>query len=312
MNFKTILIALTAGLLLLSCAQPVTDPGDKTVNDTLSAPVLVQKEGGDNTFDIMAWNIENFPKAGSTTINNVKTIIRNLDVDLIAVEEIGSVNSFNLLVDSLKGWQGVLSGDTYGSWYQKTGFLYKTDIISLSNVKNIFNGQDDKNAFPRPPLAGYVKIKKGNLVLFDFNIVVLHLKARGDQESEDRRRAACVDLKNFIDSEIASGADPDFIVLGDWNDQITDPPASNVFKPFLDNPDDFHFLTADISRQYSYISNTYKSLIDHIMITKDTRQEYGQGTTQVLYLDSEFGAYQSQVSDHRPVLSIFKGFTLGN
>lgn len=313
MKFKTILIALTVGLLLFSCAQPVTDSGDKAVDDTLSVPVLVQKEGSTDTFDLMTWNIEWFPKEGPTTVNYVKTLIRNLDVDLIAVEEISNVNSFYTLLDSLDGWSGSLNNyPSQYSGYQRTGFLYKTSMISITNPHYILE-EHLYDFASRPPWTARIAVKdKNNHTVFDFNIIVVHLKAYGDKESEDRRRAACVDLKNFIDSEIASGADPDFIVLGDWNDQISDPSASNVFKPFLDNPDNYSFLTADISGQYSYISSTYKSLIDHIMITKDARQEFGQGTTQVLYLDEQFSRYQSQVSDHRPVLSIFKGFTLGN
>lgn len=313
MKYTTIFLTLTAALLLFSCAQPITDTGDKTDNDTLSTPVLVQKEGDANTFEIMTWNIEWFPKEGPATVNYVKTIIRNLDVDMIAVAEISSVSAFNTLLDSLQGWSGSLNSyPSYYSGYQRTGFLYKSDLISVTNPHYILE-EHLYDFASRPPWTARIAVKgKNNQTVFDFNIIVVHLKAFADAESEARRRAACADLKTFIDTEIAAGADADFIVLGDWNDMLSDPPASNVFAPFIDEPDNYSFLTADLGGQYSYISSTYKSLIDHIMITADARQEYGQGTTQVLYLDSEFGAYQSQVSDHRPVLSVFKGFTLGN
>ena len=67
------------------------------------------------------------------------TIIKDLDIDLIGVQEIASVRSFNELLNQLDGWQGVLSNDTYGNGnYQKTAILYKTDFISISAVKNIF------------------------------------------------------------------------------------------------------------------------------------------------------------------------------
>lgn len=297
-------LLLSSLLLLLACVEQINDPPkDDNSNDS----ALVKTIGHAGTFEIMTWNIENFPQAGATTVNHVKTIIRNLDVDLIAVEEIGSISSFNTLLDSLPGWNGVLSGDTYGTWYQKTGFLYKSDLISMSNVQNIFDGDNDWYAFPRPPLAAYVQVKDGSGTKYDFNLIVLHLKAYGDEESRLRRLAACEDLKEYMDAEIGAGADPDFIVLGDWNDSVNDSQDSNVFNVFLEDSEHYRFLTKNLNGQFSYINS---SLIDHILITSDSNFEYGQGSTQVLYLDDEFRPYPTEVSDHRPVVAVFEGITI--
>jgi len=289
---------------LHACVEQINDPPK---DDNADDSVLVKAVGQSNTFEIMTWNIENFPLVGSKTINHVKTLIRNLDVDLIAVQEIGSISSFNTLLDSLPGWSGILSEDTYSSWYQKTGFLFKSDLISMTNVQNIFDGDNDWYAFPRPPLAVYVKIRDGSGIKFDFNLIVLHLKAFGDEESRLRRLAACEDLEEYMNDEIEAGADPDFIVLGDWNDNVNDPQNSNVFNVFLENQEQYRFLTKNLGGQFSYINS---SLIDHILITTDTNTEFGQGTTRVLYLDEEFRPYPSEVSDHRPVVAVFEGITI--
>jgi len=307
-SISIFIFILTSILVLVSCIEKITDP-DNSDNDSTETK-LVQKVGSDASFEIMTWNIENFPLSGATTVNNVKTIIRNLDVDFIAVQEIGSISSFNTLLDSLAGWNGALSSDSYGTWYQKTGFIYKSEFISISNVKNIFDGPDDWYAFPRPPLTGYVEIKDAGGTKFNFHIIVLHLKASGGDDNEARREAACEDLKVYIDAEIAAGADPDFMVLGDWNDEITDSADRNVFNSFLDNPAQYSFLTSGMSGKYSYISTTYRSLIDHILISENIKQAYGNGNTDVLYLDSEFRKYPSEVSDHRPVVAIFDGFMI--
>ncbi len=291
--------------ILNACVEQINEPPDNDNNTNDS--VLVKTVGQSGTFEIMTWNIENFPQMGATTVNHVKTLIRNLDVDLIGVQEIGSISSFNSLLDSLSGWNGVLSSDTYGTWYQKTGFLFKSDLISLSNVHNIFEGNEDWYAFPRPPLAAYVQIKDGSGTKFDFNLIVLHLKAYGDEKSRLRRQAACEDLKEYIDDEIAAGADPDFIVLGDWNDNVNDSYDSNVFNVFLDDLDHYRFLTKDLGGQFSYINS---SLIDHILITQDVNAEFGQGTTHVLYLDDEFRPYPIEISDHRPVVAVFEGIKI--
>ena len=293
-------------VLFWQCNRRIVD------NDNQSPPdstVLVTKEGQADRLEIATWNIENFPKAGNQTINDVAQIIKDLDIDLIGVQEIASVRSFNELLNQLDGWQGVLSNDTYGNGnYQKTAILYKTDFISISAVKNIF--ENDGYAFPRPPLEAYVQIKDLEGVKFDFNMIVLHLKASGGSENEARRKEAIKDLTQYIKSEIAQGVDPDFVVLGDWNDALTDTGSTNVFLPMLNDPQTFMFLTAKLTNQFSYISNTFKSLIDHIMITADAQTEYGQGECKVLYLDRQYLSYPNNVSDHRPVMACFKGFRL--
>ncbi len=312
MDFKKYVSVVLTVFILSGCITRITDPpaDDNNGNGSGGDPTLVKTVGTNNSFELATWNIEYFPKKQSATVNYVKTLIRNLDIDLIGVAEIASVQSFNALLDSLDGWSGVLSNDTYSDGsYQKTGILYKSTFISVSNAKNIF--LNDWYAFPRPPLTAYIQVhdREGNIV-FDFNMITVHLKAKGGSENEARRRAAVESLKVYIDQEIAAGADPDFIVTGDWNDRLIDDDSVNVFTSILDDTADYTFLTSGLNGQYSYISTTYKSLIDHILITSDARAEYGNGYTKVLYLDQEFSKYQTEVSDHRPVVSVFKGITL--
>ncbi len=302
--FKKLFIMLLI-IVFFSCDEDnsITPPDNQTPDFHVTA------YGDSSSFEIATWNIENFPKASSTTINNLANIITDLDVDLIAVEEITNTGSFNSLLTDLSGWDGVLSSDVYNDGsYQKTGIMYKTEIVNVSNVRNIFT--NDSYAFPRPPLTAFVEIKDSTGIKYDFNIIVLHLKAYGDSLSVDRRRQACSQLKDYIDQQITTGDDADFIVLGDWNDQLADADSVNVFMPFLVDSSGYTFLTEGISDKYSYISDYYNSLIDHILITGDSAPEFSSGNTDILYLDSEFSDYESTISDHRPVVAKFKGFEL--
>lgn len=302
MKDKYLLLLL---LLLISCNQRVTDSDGDT--DPPKTP-LVETVGTDQTFEIASWNIEWFPKTSSTK-ENLKLLIQQLEIDLIGVQEIASISAFNSLLSNLPGWKGVLSDDKYSDGsYQKTGLIFNASVVSVSNVHSIFT--DNHYAFPRAPLAAFVEIKDADGTKFDFNVIVLHLKAFGGEENIERRKAACVALEEFVKNEISAGADPDFIVLGDWNDQLKVEGDNNIFRTFLDKQDNYSFLTYPLNNQYSYISNSYKSLIDHVLITKDARVEYGTGETKVLYLDKQYINYPAQISDHRPVVSIFKGFTL--
>ena len=298
MNSKGYLIRLAGlifigSLLLTNCNRRIVDANNNN-STTDSTTVLVKRVGQTDRFEIATWNIENFPKSNTQTINDVAQIIKDLELDLYGVEEITSVRSFDDMLKKLPGWEGVLSSDTYSNGsYQKTGILYKSDFISVSNVQNIF--EDDGYAFPRPPLEAYVTVKDLEGVKFDFNLIVLHLKAKGGSSNEARRKSACQKLYQYINDEIAAGADSDFVVIGDWNDEVSDPPESNVFEPFLNDSEMYTFLTLSLTNQYSYISTTFKSLIDQILITKSVRREYGNGSCQVLYLDQEYTSYVSFV-----------------
>lgn len=309
---RTIYFIFILSIILLisfSCNERLTGPkGIITDEDS----VLVRPFGLSNRFEVATWNIENFPKKGTQTINSLGSLIKNLDIDLIAVQEIASVAAFDSLLIRIPQWKGHLIGHVYNDGsYQKTGFLYKSSFISVSNVRSLEINEYTPygSAFPRPPLAAFVKVIDNSGLKYDFTMIVLHLKAFGGENNEARRRRACELLKNYIEEEIENGADPDFIVLGDWNDILDDEPEVNVFTVFLNDPR-YSFLTANLQNQYSYIDTRYKSLIDHILITESSLQEYLPGKTEVLYLDTEYTNYPAIVSDHRPVAAMFEGFTL--
>ena len=303
--------AIIVMLVLSACNDRITDPKIKK-NDPDS--ILVDMVGQENRFEIATWNIENFPVQGYTTVNVLSQLIQNLDIDLIAVQEIASIRSFDSLLAKLPGWQGHYSPDDYDNGtYQKTGFIYKSSFISLSSVGALYinerTGYGDW-AFPRPPFTAFVQIKDKTGIVFDFNLIVLHMKAYDSTEEIAQRKLACQLLHNYINDEISKDADADFIVLGDWNDQLEDTKSTNVFLSFLNDSLNYLFLTKNITDQESYIFEPYQNLIDHILITKDCRQEYGNGLTSVLYLDEEYKEYSNIISDHRPVCAVFNGIEL--
>ncbi len=306
MKYKLILIFISFTIITIACEKK----GAELIPPEIISDIHVTQFGEENTFEIATWNIENFPLKDDNTIDALKQVIEQIDVDFIAVQEITSVADFNKLLSQLDGWSGGYSGDVYSSGsYQKTGYMYKTSMISVSDAHSIFEG--DYYAFPRPPLMLYVSVKDKTGTPFDFNMIVLHLKAMGGEDNEARRRAAADSLKNFIDREIKAGGDADFIVLGDWNDHLSDERDDNIFQIFLDDSSHYEFLTKSLTDQYSYISTRYPtSLIDHILITVDAENEYGYGLTKVLYIDEEYDEYPELISDHRPVAAKFKGIKL--
>lgn len=300
-------IGLLLLLLLFSCNKRTTSPEPPPPGDLIQ----VTPFGEDNTLEIATWNLETFPKDDGDTIFDVKEIIRDLDIDIYAVQEISDDAAFWRLVDSLNA---IAPEDRYEgrlndlASFLKTGIIYKRAVVQVLADTHLFVG--DYDFAGRPPYALRLKAQK-NLRAFDFTLIVIHLKAFDSSEDRRRRRNAIQKLNAYIDNQVLSGADPDFVVAGDWNDRLEDPPGSNVFGPFLDDTLHYRFLTLPLAGdpdEYSFIGGSFRSLIDHILITASIDTLYPGHVTRVLKLDQEFNAYESEVSDHRPVASKFPVF----
>lgn len=293
------IVGVIAVGLFFACNQRVTSPEDETVPDStrIQLPVF----GSEYSLDIVTWNIQNFPKLGNQTVTDVAEIIRDLDADIYGMQEIEDTLSFRQLINNLPEYDGIYSSDIYGGGeYQKTAVVYRKNLVVISDKEMLFT--NDSYSFPRPPLKVYIRAGSPPQQ-FDFTLIVQHLKALEGEENEARRRSACEELKRYLDQQIVSNADKDFIVIGDWNDELDDPVADNVFQVFLNDPQNYWFLTEIFARNASN-NNTYigfPSVIDHILITGDLRNEYTGGTIQVLKIDQQFSAYVYEVSDHRPV-----------
>lgn len=292
-------LALGAALLLSGCGE------HQVASTGPTSPSFVQPQGTAETLEVATWNIQNFPLQSSTVELVTKTIAA-LDIDLYAIQEISDTTAFGDLLSRLPGYDGFFSSDSYSWGYLKTGVIYRRSIISVSQIEQLF--EDDWYAFTRPPLEAHVVAERDGH-RFDFVLIVVHLKAGGDEEDVDRRRQAAQKLKAYLDEQIATAEEKDYIVAGDWNDEIDDPPADNAFTVFIDDSMDYRFLTAPLAGQWEDASYPrYGSLIDHILISQDAYSEYQGGQTKTLRLDDELPEYSSEISDHRPVMATFPVF----
>jgi endonuclease/exonuclease/phosphatase family metal-dependent hydrolase len=292
------MIYTTIFLLIIFCTQ-------KTINftDNNESPI-VNTYGSTESFDIATWNWKEFPLDSAQTLKYLAKMIRNMDIDLFGIQEIKEESFFFQLLDSLKDYYGDLSSSDN---YLKLGIIYKKDFISITNKKEIY--LTDYDTMPRPPLSCYVEVKSNGLTVFDFSLVIIHLKAYGGEDNILKRKSACKKLKYFIDTQLLTSNDQDVIILGDWNDELNDVEDDNIFHIFLEDSLHYDILTKSLVNQFSYITSDsmYHSLLDHIVITADVKKEYGPGEIDVLYLDREFLNYTDYISDHRPVLARFMG-----
>jgi len=73
--------------------------------------------GTDSTFEMMTWNIEWFPKNGQTTVDYVSEIIQDLNVDLIAMQELDDTLAFEQMMIDLDQYEGYYKSSWFaGCW----------------------------------------------------------------------------------------------------------------------------------------------------------------------------------------------------
>ncbi|MBI9039746.1 MAG: endonuclease/exonuclease/phosphatase family protein [Bacteroidales bacterium] len=261
--------------------------------------------GTDTTFEAMTWNIEWFPKNGQTTANYVSQIIEALDVDLVAIQEVDDTILFKQMINGMNEYEGYFKS----SWFAGLAYIYKTDVIEINDIYEIYTTEPYWRAFPRSPM-----VMELSFMNEDFIIINNHFKCCGDGilnpynewDEETRRLDASNLIKQFIDSNFPNKR---VIVLGDLNDVLTDEPVNNVFQPFFDDAGNYLFADMNIalgnSSNWSY--PTWPSHLDHILVTNELFDELENEGSDIEciriddYLSGGWWEYESNISDHRPL-----------
>ncbi|KQC11651.1 MAG: hypothetical protein APR54_10690 [Candidatus Cloacimonas sp. SDB] len=266
--------------------------------EVITPPELGEIEFGmDETLEIMTWNVQNFPKNDLITVSYMVEIIQNLDIDIIALQEIESYSYFTELLDYLEGWDGYKANSA--SYNIDLAYIYKVGVIEVENIYEIYT--DDWYAFPRSPLVMEFSYNNESLV-----VINNHFKASGGTENEYRRRQASLKLEEYISENLD---DVKVIVAGDLNDEIQEPEEDNVFWNFIEQPELYQFADMEIAlgTHYNWSYPTWPSHLDHILITNELFNEFEAALSAVQtlkiddYLINGWSEYDNNVSDHRPV-----------
>ena len=256
--------------------------------------------GSDTTLDIVTWNIQDFPR-NDLTISTVIKLIDQLELDVIALQEIDSLEAFAALISQLPRYDGYLAPERS----QGLAFLYRAETFSEVSFSPILT--DKWRALPRAPLE--MKLNWNEIPLVMINN---HLKCCGDEilnevdpwDEETRRRDAIEFLKGYIDQNYA---DAPVIILGDLNDLITDRYPNNVFASLLSDSAQYRFADESValgpSAGWSY--PLWPSHIDHLVISDELFQNLDIASVNTLRIDTLFidglEEYLRIVSDHLPV-----------
>ena len=256
--------------------------------------------GTDSTLEIMSWNCEFFPAAGDSTIRAMSEAITDLDVDIIAFQEIKKAAWFEKLMQTLPEYNYIISKNS--SFFDQA-YIFKKDIFSFIRDREPFS-DNDYNFAGRPPLRLDLMLEYENLNI-PMSLINLHMKCC--DSGLKRRKKASQMLYEYLSNEISSTGYSNFIVLGDWNDDLKDEPDEHCFNPFLKD-DRYYFLTDRIDDDLafaSYPKEPYLSFLDHIMSTSNFIKDNSDVHVETVMIENYIGGYEVYellMSDHRPVM----------
>tara|TARA_B110001454_G_scaffold121055_1_gene113039 strand:- start:3969 stop:5006 length:1038 start_codon:yes stop_codon:yes gene_type:complete len=257
--------------------------------------------GTDDALDIMTWNIEWFPKNGQVTIDYVEQIIDALDIDVLAIQEVDDISSFNEVIDGLENYEGYLES----SWFAGLAYIYNTQTVEINDIYEIYTSSPYWSPFPRSPMIMDMNFMNKNYIIINNHFKCCgddNMNLNDDDDEETRRYIASNLLKQYVDNYFP---DSNVIILGDLNDQLIDGPNDNVFQMILDDSENYLFTDMEIaqgnSTEWSYPS--WPSHLDHILITNELfdNNPYVEVIRIDDFMDGGFSQYDQNISDHRPV-----------
>ena len=259
--------------------------------------------GDEHSLDIATWNIEWFPKNGQITLDYIIQILDQLDLDILAMQELDNTAMFDQIFYDLSNYTGYYES----AWFAGLAYIYNPTVVQINDIYEIYTTSPYWSAFPRSPMVMDMDFMGEN-----YFIINNHFKCCGDgildmnnESDEEKRRFNAINLlKDYVDTYLS---DKNVIILGDLNDDIAEASENNVFQNILNDIENYYFVDYNIasenSQDWSY--PTWPSHLDHILVTNELFDMLNSSEVKTIkideYLEGGWNEYDYNISDHRPV-----------
>jgi len=269
---------------------------------TLAALLLTGSIAFSQTVKITTLNAEwlgcpNYgPDDESLQMKNIATVIKLVDADIVALQEITMlpVSSLDTVLKHLGSeWAGAIKTHTYGnSCFQDMGIIYKKANVSLTSSSFIGSG------WARNPALYSMKVTKGGKTI-PLEIVNIHAKAYSDTSSYNTRVTNSKNLKGVLDGSAYNTKN--IVLIGDYNDYLVGSTCSSCgnspYKNFIDDAANYKGLTGDLRVPY-YNSPS----IDNVIISNELFYAYVNNSAKMeTEVTDSIYDYSNTTSDHTPV-----------
>ncbi|GIV02100.1 MAG: hypothetical protein KatS3mg015_0930 [Fimbriimonadales bacterium] len=206
--------AITFTLLETECGK--AKRAESPMNGAVArAETGAQNDGSPKRVRVATWNLMWLDETVSEErIQNIRSVIRHLDADVLALQEVASVAALRQVLPA----EYEIAMAAEGGKNQNLAVAVRKPIRFVSEPVALFQGALYEEAYPdqRDPLRVYLSFPSEETVA----VYVVHYKSRsgGRATTEPRRIAASC----FLAAWIRSKGDKNVIVLGDFNDTPDD------------------------------------------------------------------------------------------
>ena len=267
---------------------------------------------------VTTWNAEWLscdeyaPNDDELQMENVAKVIKAMNSDIVALQEVGSSYSYptiDILVSKLGSeWGGtILATDPFGNGNcsQNQAIIYKKSRVQHVGSSIIYNGGTSYNwSSGRYPILYNMNVIVGN-ELIPISVINIHAKAMGDESSYSRRKGASEGLKALLDG--SSYNTKNIILIGDFNDYLSGTQcrscgSDSPYKNFMDDTENYKGLTS------SLWDNSYNSpVIDNIVISNELFLNYiSNSAVREMTVTNVVPNYYYTTSDHIPITARFR------
>jgi endonuclease/exonuclease/phosphatase family metal-dependent hydrolase len=279
------------------------------------------------TFRVATYNVENYLDQPTESRHFVKSaeakakireIIKAMNPDVLALEEMGTTNALLELRASLKTdeldfpfWESVQGFDTN----IHVAVLSRLPIVARRPHTNEFFLLDGKRFAVK---RGFEEVDIQAAPNFNFTLIAGHLKSHlttpEADEAEERLGEAKV-LRGIIDARLGKNPNAKLVVLGDFNDTRDSDSTKEILghgkfrltdtRPAESNGDNApgeapYFEPRNVSWTYFYGAKDVYTRIDYILLSPAMKNFWRADKTFIPKI-SNWGVG----SDHRPIVATF-------
>ena len=296
------------------------------------------------TFDLVNWNIEFFgariedygteygPANEDQQRKNVKKVLDSLQADMIAIQEVSNDTTFNKMIGQMPKYKSICSerysysfngpDSTYPP--QKLCFIYDTTTVRIVSARPMFETLYDsaRNGYPSllpsyptgdpqsfwssgrlPFLVKAIVTIEG--ASKEINFINVHGKS-GATEGDRLRRA--YDAKVLKDSLDAYFPNKNFVILGDFNDDLDQSIVVGKPTPYLNMVQDTaNYVPVTKTLADAGVRSTvgFNDMIDQQILSNELSRQYLAGSIEVVTPFRMIPDYGNTTSDHLAVTSRF-------
>ncbi len=227
-------------------------------------------KGDTHRLRVGTWNLEHFgsrtPAREAEDFVRIAALIRSLEIDVLALQEINGPAPLHRLLDQLGDDYNFALGSTgqLDAGRISVGFLWnrrRARLVHCEEMRDLPDRFEGLPIFHRKPVNAVFQALDGTTATLDFRAITVHLKAGSEPDDRAKREAEAGILRQYLeDLRGVEHEDRDILVLGDFN-HPHGAPAHEVFG----RGEFIHYLTSDVGPTILH----YDSPIDHIAVTSE-------------------------------------------